>query len=118
MFRRGTAEKEEGSAWHGPPVLTVLLGSLVLALVVSTVFYQITARASGAGSGRTKEPSRDLIVAARPLSIGIPVTALDVRVQAAPASTFPKGGFGKAEDVIGRPVSATFLRVSRSWRAD
>ncbi len=89
--------------------LTVLLGSLILAFVVSTVFYQITARASGAGSGRTKEPSRDLVVAARPLSIGIPVAALDLRVQQVPASAFPKGGFGKLEDVIGRPVISNVL---------
>ena len=48
--------------------LTVLGVSLLFALVISSVFYQMTARAGGS---KKAEPTdlRDVVVAARPLSV-------------------------------------------------
>ena len=49
--------------------LTVLGVSLLFALVISTVFYQMTARG---GSSKRSESSdtRDVVVAVKPLSVG------------------------------------------------
>ena len=52
--------------------LTVLGVSLVFALVVSSVFYQMTSRGSGP---KNSEPSdmKDVVVATRPLGVGVMV---------------------------------------------
>ena len=61
--------------------LTVLGVSLLFALVISTVFYQMTARA-GAGGKRAAEPTdvRDIIVAVKPLGVGATVRPTDIRI--------------------------------------
>jgi pilus assembly protein CpaB len=88
--------------------LTVLGVSLLFALVISAVFYQLTARASGA-----KKPEqtdlKDIVVAARPLSIGTTVKPADIKVAKVPNAAFPKGAFSKAEEVIDRPIISNVL---------
>ncbi len=88
--------------------LTVLGVSLVFALVVSSVFYQM---AGGRGSAHPAEggPQKDLVVATRPLSVGVMVRASDVKVVKMSADSFPKGAFSKVEDVLERPVISNVL---------
>jgi pilus assembly protein CpaB len=88
--------------------LTVLGVSLLFALVISSVFYQMTARA---GSPKKAEPTdlRDVVVAARPLSVGTTVKPADIKVGKIPSVAFPKGAFQKPEEVIDRPVISNIL---------
>ncbi len=87
--------------------LTVLGVSLLFALVVSSIFYQITARA---GARKTDSgESRDVVVAARPLGVGITVKPTDVKVIKLPTELFPKQGFSKVEEVLDRPVISNIL---------
>jgi len=87
--------------------LTVLGLSLSLALVVSLVFYQFVA---------SREPvkaeavtTKDLVVAVKPLSIGVTIKAEDLKINKVPVSQFPKGAFTKVEEVIDRPVISNVL---------
>jgi pilus assembly protein CpaB len=88
--------------------LTVLGVSLLFALVISSVFYQMTARA---GSPKKVEATdlRDIVLAARPLSVGTTVKPADIKIGKMPTSAFPKGAFAKAEEVIDRPVISNVL---------
>jgi len=88
--------------------LTVLGVSLLFALVISSVFYQMTARA---GSSKKAEPTdlKDVVLAARPLSVGTTVKPADLKLGKVPSAAFPKGAFSKAEEVIDRPVISNVL---------
>jgi pilus assembly protein CpaB len=88
--------------------LTVLGVSLLFALVISSVFYQMTARAGGS---KKAEPTdmKDIVVAARPLSVGVTVKPADIKLSKIPTSAFPKNAFSKAEEVIDRPVISNVL---------
>ena len=89
--------------------LTVLGVSLVFALVVSSVFYQMTARSSSATKKADSSDQKDVVVTARPLGVGVMVKPADIKVVKMPASAFPKGGFSKVEDVLDRPVISNIL---------
>lgn len=88
--------------------LTVLGVSLLFALVISTVFYQMTARA-GPGKRTDSGDMRDIVVASRPLGVGASVRAADIKIAKMPASVFPKGAFSKPEEVLDRPVMGAIL---------
>jgi len=88
--------------------LTVLGVSLVFALVVSSVFYQMTARSGGTKKSESAD-QRDVVVATRPLGVGVMIKAPDVKVEKVPADAFPKGAFSKVEDVLDRPVVSNIL---------
>lgn len=90
--------------------LTVLGVSLVFALVVSAIFYQLTARA-GAPAAKAPESKemKDVVVAAKPLGIGASIKPGDVKVSKVPIDQFPKGGFSKVEEVMDRPVVSGIL---------
>jgi pilus assembly protein CpaB len=75
--------------------LTVLGVSLVFALVVSGIFYQMTARAGDAPKAPEVKPTKDIVVA--------------VKVEKVVAEMFPKGGFSKVEEVMDRPVVSSIL---------
>src|SRR5579863_356326 len=86
--------------------LTVLAMSVVLALVVSAVFYQM----SGANRSKPKQVAfRDLVMAAQPLSVGTTVKREELKVTRIPTDLFPRGGFSKVEEVIDRPVVSNIL---------
>jgi pilus assembly protein CpaB len=87
--------------------LTVLAVSLIFALIVSTIFYKIT---SGSG-GKTAQPTdmKDVVIAAKPLSVGLTVKAADLRVGKIPTDQFPKGGFSNINEVVDRPVVSNIL---------
>src|SRR6185312_2980933 len=89
--------------------LTVLGVSLVFALVVSSVFYQMTARSSGPSKKVESTDMKDVVVTARPLGVGVMVKPADIKVVKMPAVAFPKGGFSKVEDVLDRPVISNML---------
>jgi pilus assembly protein CpaB len=88
--------------------LTVLGVSLVFALVVSSVFYQMTSHANNAPK---TDPTnqKDLVVATRPLGVGVLVKPPDVKIIRVSTDSFPKGAFSKVEDVLDRPVISNVL---------
>jgi len=89
--------------------LTVLGVSLVFALVVSSIFYQISTR-SGKSSERAEQTDmRDVVVAVKPLDVGSTVKPDDVKVVKVPASQFPVGGISNVEEVVDRPVVSKIL---------
>ena len=88
--------------------ITVLAVSLLFALVVSAVFYQMVA-GSRKGAKPAKAETRDVVVAARALPVGVMLRAADVKVSKMPADHFPLGGFGRIEEVLDRPVVSSIL---------
>jgi len=90
--------------------LTVLGVSLVFALVVSAIFYQLTARASApAAKAPESKEMKDVVVAAKPLGLGGSIKPGDVKISKIPVDQFPKGGFSKVEEVMDRPVVSNIL---------
>src|SRR5437868_1192130 len=88
--------------------LTVLGVSLVFALVVSSVFYQFTARSNGSdNSGPANET--DVVVATRPLGVGVMIKPADVKLVKMAVASLPKGAFSKVEEVLDRPVVSNIL---------
>ena len=89
-------------------LLTVLGVSLVFALVVSSIFYQLSSRAGGPKKTEVTDV-KDVVVAAKALDIGTTVKAEDVKVVKIPSTAVPKGAFSKPEDVVDRPVMSQIL---------
>jgi pilus assembly protein CpaB len=82
--------------------LFLVLGlSLIVALVISSVFYfQVVGR-----SGPKKDASvKEIVVAAKQLEVGVTIKPGDVRIDKTSPEMFPKGAFTKIEEVIDRPV--------------
>lgn len=88
--------------------LTVLGVSLLFALVISSVFYQMTARSSAPARTEQME-TKDLVIAAKPLNIGTTIKPGDVTISKVPVAAYPKSGFGKVEEVLDRPVVSNIL---------
>jgi pilus assembly protein CpaB len=88
--------------------ITVLGVSLVFALVVSSVFYQMTAHS---GTPKKAEPTdtKDVVVATRPLGVGVMVKPADVKIVKVAGDAFPKGAFSKVEEVLDRPIISNIL---------
>jgi pilus assembly protein CpaB len=82
---------------------------MLFALVVSSIFYQMSARATN--GPKKSEPSdlQDIVVAVKPLPVGVTVKPDDIKVTKIPATAFPKGAFTKPEEVIDRPVISNVL---------
>jgi pilus assembly protein CpaB len=89
--------------------LTVLGVSLLFALVISSVFYQMAARAGGPKKAAEATDLKDIVLAARPLSVGTTVKPADIKLGKTPSAAFPKGAFGKPEEVIDRPLISNIL---------
>src|SRR5918993_1701109 len=83
--------------------LFLVLGlSLIVALVISSVFYfQIAGRQ---GPPPKDTSVREVVIAVKSLDVGVTVKPDDVRLQKVSAEYFPKGAFTKIEEVIDRPV--------------
>lgn len=90
--------------------LTVLGVSLVFALVVSSIFYQISARSRGSSKSAEQSDMKDLVVAVKPLPIGSTIKADDVKVVRVPVAQFPEGGISNVEEVVDRPVISNILK--------
>jgi pilus assembly protein CpaB len=89
--------------------LTVLGVSLVFALLVSAMFYQMTARSSNGSEAPVASDEVDVVVAARPLSVGVMVKTPDIKLVKIQTSALPKGAFTKVEEVLDRPVISNIL---------
>lgn len=87
--------------------LTVLAVSLLFALLVSGIFYQLSRGSGGAKAAALH--TKELVMAARALSIGATVQPEDLKIAKIPVDTFPKGGFSKIEEVTERPVISNIL---------
>jgi len=81
-------------------LLTVLGMSVVLALVVAGIFYQVSSHASAAPAVATK----DMVIATESLPLGLAVKPNHVKVIKVPVSMFPKTAFSKVDDVLDRSV--------------
>lgn len=90
-------------------LLTVLGVSLLFAVVVSSIFYQMSARAASRSRSPRKAEMSGLIVAAKALPVGVQIKAADVKVVQVPRDQRPNGAFEKIEDVVGRPVISNVL---------
>ena len=88
--------------------ITVLGVSLLFALLVSAVFYQMTARSGTVKKVDTKD-QKDVVVTTRALGVGVMIKPADVKIAKYPADAFPKGAFSKVEDVLDRPVISNLL---------
>lgn len=89
--------------------LTVLGVSLLFALVISSVFYQMSARSSSGPARAEAVEMKDLVVAAKPLNVGTTIKPGDVTISKVPVAAFPKSGFMKVEEVLDRPVVSNIL---------
>jgi len=89
--------------------LTVLGVSLVFALVVASIFYQISARSGGSEKSAQDTQTKDLVVAVKPLAVGAMVKPEDVKVIQVPSGQFPNGGISNVEEVVDRPVISNIL---------
>jgi pilus assembly protein CpaB len=83
--------------------------SLVFALVVSSVFYQMTSRAGSNAEAPVASDEVDVVVAARPLGVGVMVKTPDIKLVKMPSNAIPKGSFTKVEEVLDRPVISNIL---------
>jgi len=89
--------------------LTVLGVSLVFALVVSAIFYQISARSGSSDDTAEDTQMKDLVVAVKPLTVGATIKPDDVKVVKVPTAQFPSGGIANVEEVIDRPVISNII---------
>jgi pilus assembly protein CpaB len=87
--------------------MTVLGMSVMLALVVSGIFYQITVRANA--PRKEKSETKDLVVANADMPVGATIKPSDLHIVKWPVETYPKGGFSKIEDVVDRAVVSNVL---------
>ncbi len=78
--------------------LTIVAFSLLWGLVVTLIFYRMASGPRAAVTGKA------LVVAAIPLSPGASIAPDSLKVVRVPDNLFPKGGYSKVEDVLGRPV--------------
>jgi len=87
--------------------LTVLGVSLVFSLIVTTVFYQMSAH-GGTKKGESTD-QKDIVEAIKPLGVGVAIKPTDVKIVKISAEAFPKGAFSKVEEVLDRPVISNIL---------
>ncbi|MFB3775991.1 MAG: Flp pilus assembly protein CpaB [Bryobacteraceae bacterium] len=90
-------------------ILIVAGVSLLFALVVSSIFYQMSSRAGGGSRQQSKTEIVDLVVAAQPLPVGVQIKPGDLKVVRVPKDRVPAGSFQKIEEVVGRPVVSNIL---------
>ena len=78
---------------------TVLGVSLVFALVVSSIFYQMTARAGAPAKALEQPDLKDIVVAAKPLTINL-LSSKPNRVRVPPTVVVPVGHDSAAFDLV------------------
>jgi pilus assembly protein CpaB len=89
--------------------LTVMGISLLFALVISTLFYTMTSRASGRSRTQKKVEMINVATATVALPVGMEIKPTDVKLVSIPRDSFPNGAFEKIEQVVGRPVISNIL---------
>lgn len=89
--------------------LTVLGVSLLFALVISSIFFQMSKGSAAPVRTEQAVETRDLVIAAKALNIGTTIKPGDVSISKVPIAAFPKTGFSKVEEVLDRPVVSNIL---------
>ena len=89
-------------------VIVTLAISAGMALLVTGIFYQVAVR------GRDDRPAplaaaREVVVAAKDLSIGAAIDSQDLRLEEWPGDRIPPGAFEDINDVIGRVTVSRVL---------
>src|SRR5678816_847094 len=87
-------------------LLSVLGMSVVLALVVAAIFYQVSSRASA------KAPAtnyREVVVATETLPLGLAIKPTHVKLVKMPVESITKTSFTKVDDVLDRSVISTIM---------
>jgi len=80
----------------------IIVGSsLAWGMIVSLLFYRM------ALGSRRPAAEKTLVVAAEPLSPGASIAANELKTTRVPVNLFPRGGYSRMEDVVGRPVINT-----------
>ena len=87
-------------------LLTVLGMSVVLALVVASIFYQVSSHASA----KAPAPNvKDVVVAVELLPLGVAIKPNHVKTVKVPVEMYPKTAFGKVDDVLDRSVISAIM---------
>jgi pilus assembly protein CpaB len=89
--------------------ITVLGVSLLFALIVSSLFYQMSRGRRSTPRAAAAVPMKDVVVAARELEVGATIRPEDVKAAKLPAPLAPQGSFARVEEVVGRPVTSKIL---------
>jgi pilus assembly protein CpaB len=89
--------------------ITVLGVSLLFALLVSSLFYQMSRGRRATPRAAAAVPMKDVVVAARELEVGATIRPEDVKAAKLPAPLAPQGSFARVEEVVGRPVTSKIL---------
>lgn len=87
-------------------LLTVVMAAILVALVITAIFYQITV-AQRPAQGNVEK--KTLVVARHELPLGSVLTADDVTVVEVPVEGYAQGGYENIEDVIDRSVTQAIL---------
>jgi pilus assembly protein CpaB len=87
-------------------LLTVVMVAVLVALVITAVFYQITV---GRKPAQADVVTKELVVATRELPMGAKITAQDVRLVDYPEQAYPAGGFDSIDNVLERSVVQPIL---------
>jgi len=87
-------------------LLTVVMVAVLVALVITAVFYQITV---GRRPTQADVATKELVVATKELPMGAKITPEDVRLIDFPEKNYPKGGFESIDGVLERSVVQPIL---------
>jgi pilus assembly protein CpaB len=87
-------------------LLTVLGMSVVLALVVAAIFYQVSSHASAKAPAQNMQ---DVVVAVELLPLGVAIKPNHVKIIKIPVEMKPKTSFGKVDDVLDRSVISAIM---------
>ena len=87
--------------------LTVLGLAVLLALVVSGLFYQITTSVNRPRRGRVD--TKDVVVSTNPVPLGSVIKSTDLKISEWPADRLPPGAFTKIDEVVDRVAMSNIL---------
>ena len=87
-------------------LITVIIMAVVVALVITAIFYQITV---GRRPTQTAVAKKELVVAKEDLAMRSEIQRENLLVRDYPVEAYPQGAFADIEDVI-------VCRFSRKWR--
>lgn len=87
-------------------LITVILMAVVVALVITAIFYQITV---GRRPTQAAVATKELVVAKENLPLGSEIQREDLLIRDYPTQAYPQGAFADIEDVIDRSVLSPIL---------
>ena len=87
-------------------LMTVVMAAVLVALVITAIFYQITV---GRKSATAEVATKTLVVARAELPLGSVISEADVTVIDFPEQAYPQGGFESIEEVVDRSLTQPIL---------